>query len=257
MSQYTQEFLSKGYDSLRTLSLLDFDDFQYLKIQPAHHQILLYAARELQRKGADLPPTRDEQDVRGKRVAIDAELGKLRAVAQTHDVRRDAVNELSDNMTKRAAEIDKRSSAMATQREADANARHAASAKAREDRRRQLDATLESYLAERQRQRAAQAEAAAAAAAETERRVAAAEKTLIAERERAERDRAALLAQRQTEAMDRAAEEAKLRAEKKGALDAAKAQLAALQESEAERRSELQNQIDQLRKEELARQVRL
>lgn len=114
---------------------------------------MLYAARELQRKGADLPPTRDELDVRGKRAAVEGELAKLRALAETHDVRRDAVNELSERMTAHAVEIDKRAAVSAKQREADAAARLAALAKSREDRRRQLDATLEAYIAERQRQR--------------------------------------------------------------------------------------------------------
>ena len=62
MAQYTQEFVSKGYDSLRTCALLEFDDFQHLKVQPAHHQVLLYAARELQRKGPQLPATRAQLD---------------------------------------------------------------------------------------------------------------------------------------------------------------------------------------------------
>ena len=157
LAQYTQEFLAKGYDSLRTLALLDFDDFQYVKVQPAHHQselrraasaaavccrltqketnkphartVLLYAARELQRKGAALPPTRDEVDVRARRSAIESELAPLRAFAAQHDVRRDAVSELSANMTKRAADIDKRAAAAAAQRDADAATRYNALAK--------------------------------------------------------------------------------------------------------------------------------
>jgi hypothetical protein len=58
MAQYTQEFVSKGFDSLRTVSLLEYEDFQFLRVQPAHHQLLLYAAREMQRRGVDLPVRR-------------------------------------------------------------------------------------------------------------------------------------------------------------------------------------------------------
>lgn len=94
-----------------------------------HGAVLLYAARELQRKGAALPPTRDEVDLRARRSAIESELAPLRAFAAQHDVRRDAVSELSASMTKRAADIDKRAAAAAAQRDADALARHNALAK--------------------------------------------------------------------------------------------------------------------------------
>jgi hypothetical protein len=57
------------------------------------------------------------------------------------------------------------------------------------------------------------------------------------------------------EANARAADEARLRAEKKGALDAARAQLDALQSGEAERRDELQRQIDALRTAEAERRA--